>query len=454
MGEKEKPEPMRFGTALILAGGQSSRMGFDKQTLQLDGEPAAIHIARKLKRIFPQIMIASQRPDLYQAWLSQWPGLEIISDVYPGQGPMSGIHAGLLKAESPFVYVVGCDMPAVSPDVILHMMVRLRESQEKPAGAMLRRESGYLEPLNAFYSRELAPLMEVCLKKAKSGLQAFCRDQAFIWLTEEALLARDPGFKSYKNFNHPSDLTGRPLSFDPADFGRPTDKVRIVKVTEGGEETLEDQVIRESLCQVMVDGEAQVSFHCLPQRLEDLVTGWIKARGLLEAGRTIESIRVIGDPALTDRAMVQVQLKADEGVRDDRHAAPRAIPPLTLDQVSGLMEALESRAQLFSQTGGSHNMLLASFDGLAIVDHVEDISRHNCLYKLLGKAVREGRNLGEEILVTSCRLTQSILDLVISAGIRLVISQSAVTSGALKKARQEGIHLIGFARQGRFNRYL
>ena len=99
-------------------------------------------------------------------------------------------------------------------------------------------------------------------------------------------------------------------------------------------------------------------------------------------------------------------------------------------------------------------MLLASFDGLAIVDHVEDISRHNCLYKLLGKAVREGRNLGEEILVTSCRLTQSILDLVISAGIRLVISQSAVTSGALKKARQEGIHLIGFARQGRFNRYL
>lgn len=116
-------------------------------------------------------MIISQRPDLYQDWLPLWPGLAIIPDIYPDQGPMSGIHAGLLKAESPFVYVTGCDMPAVSADVILHMMARLRETADHPAGAMLRRESGHLEPLNAFYGRELAPLMEVCLKEKHSGLR-------------------------------------------------------------------------------------------------------------------------------------------------------------------------------------------------------------------------------------------------------------------------------------------
>lgn len=99
-------------------------------------------------------------------------------------------------------------------------------------------------------------------------------------------------------------------------------------------------------------------------------------------------------------------------------------------------------------------MVLASMDSLAILDHAEDISRHNCLYKLLGRAVREDRDLAEAILVTSCRLTRTILDLVISGGIRLVISQAAVTSAALAKARQAGIQLIGFARPGRFNRYL
>lgn len=99
-------------------------------------------------------------------------------------------------------------------------------------------------------------------------------------------------------------------------------------------------------------------------------------------------------------------------------------------------------------------MVLASMDSLAILDHAEDISRHNCLYKLLGKAVREDRELTREILVTSCRLTQTIMDLVMAGGIRLVISQAAVTSAALAKARQAGIQLIGFARSGRFNRYL
>ena len=450
--EEKKKRPL-FGTALILAGGQSSRMGFDKQTLQLEGQPLAIHIAKELKRIFPQILIVSQRPDLYEAWLDQLPGLALMSDIYPGQGPMSGIHAGLLQAESPFVYVTGCDMPRVSPDLILHMMTRLRTSQDHPVGAMLRRESGHLEPLNAFYAKGLAPLMEARLKARQSGLQAFCRDQAFVWLTEEELALRDPGFESFEDYNQPSDLDGRPLTFDPGDFNRPTDKVRLVRVTREGEELVDDWVIREVLCSLSLDGQTQALFHCLPQGLEDLVTGWIKVKGFLDQGKAIDSIRIIGDPVLPDQFLAQVRLKmADKVEAEEKDLTP--IPHLTLDQVSGLMEALESRARLFAQTGGSHNMLLASMDSLAILDHAEDISRHNCLYKLLGRAVREDRDLTEAILVTSCRLTQTILDLVMAGGIRLVISQAAVTSAALEKARQAGIQLIGFARPGRFNRYL
>ncbi len=454
MGSQASIKTPLFGTALILAGGQSSRMGFDKQTLQLEGQPLAIHIAGQLKRIFRQILIVSQRPDLYEDWLGAWPGLALISDIYPGQGPMSGIHAGLLQAESPFVYVTGCDMPRVSPDLILHMMTRLRTSQDHPVGAMLRRESGHLEPLNAFYAKGLAPLMEVRLKEKVSGLQAFCRDQAFVWLTEEELAVRDPDFQSFEDYNQPSDLVGRPLTFDPENFSRPADKVQLVRVTREAEEVVDDWVIREVVCSLFLDGQAQALFHCLPQGLEDLVTGWVKARGILDQGKAIDSIQIIGDPVLPDHFVAQVSLKVDGPVKAEKKDLPCPIPYLTLDQVSGLMEALESRAQLFTQTGGSHNMILASMESLAILDHAEDISRHNCLYKLLGKAVREDRDLTGEILVTSCRLTQTILDLVISGGIRLVISQAAVTSAALAKARQAGIQLIGFARSGRFNRYL
>jgi molybdopterin-guanine dinucleotide biosynthesis protein A len=106
-------EAPMFSTAVILAGGASRRMGFDKQTLSFDGRPLIERTVELFRELFDDIVIVTDRPQLYRD-----KKVRVVSDVFPGCGPMAGIHAGLLQAKSLFVYVIGCDMPYPEPNYI------------------------------------------------------------------------------------------------------------------------------------------------------------------------------------------------------------------------------------------------------------------------------------------------------------------------------------------------
>src|SRR5438128_12608886 len=97
---------MRGGCRLvILAGGLSRRMGRDKAALPAGDGTLIEHIARRLAPVVEETIVAgaSGRHHL--------PGTTMVDDRYPGLGPLAGIHAGLLVARSPLVWVVGCDYP-------------------------------------------------------------------------------------------------------------------------------------------------------------------------------------------------------------------------------------------------------------------------------------------------------------------------------------------------------
>ncbi len=443
-----------FGTAVILAGGQSRRMGFDKQTLELDGQPVVGQIAQALSSLFSDIILVTNRPELYEDLLESLPRVRLVSDLYPGRGPMAGIHASLLLAQSRYVYVIGCDMPYLSPPFILFLMQKIR-SKENSSGAMLKRDAGFLEPLNAFYSRDLAGGMETALKGPESGLQAFCRDLPFVWVSEEETRPHDPRGHMFQDFNQPQDLPAdRPLVYEASGQDGLTRMVCLSRVTGKGAFTIEDPVIREIECKALIDHGPAASFFCLPDRLEDLITGWMYLGSRIRDVDDIQSLQVTADPFLPDQRLIRVELN-DSISKEERarRSGMSEVPELTLDQVSSLMGELDQRAELFRRTGGTHNMLLVDLN-LEVLDHCEEVSRHNCLIKLAGRAVREGRDLSSEILVSSCRLTASITELIARAGIPLAVSQAAVTSRALDMAGEAGFRLIGFARDKRFNRYL
>lgn len=441
-----------FGSAVILAGGQSRRMGFDKQTLEVDGQLIVDRLARALAPIFQDLLLVTNRPSLYGSLTASLPSVRLLADVFPGQGPMAGIHAGLLTAKSRFVYVIGCDMPYPSSSFISFMMDRIR-SREDVAGAMLKRPGDLLEPLNAFYGRQLVPAMEEALRLGQSGLQRFCRTRPFAWVSEEEAAAHDPQGQMFRDFNRPQDLPEDRLIFcKPPSTDQLIECVPIKRVTGSGVEETDDAVIREIRCRLQIDGEASAFFHCLDDRLDDLAFGWMKLEGIIADSRQVTSLLVRDNSLRPDDRQLLVEL-AEPTRRTDLSGTPFGPPPeIGSAGVARLMRELDRRADLFRQTGGTHNMLLASRD-LAVVDHCEEISRHHCLTKLVGRAIRQGRDLSGEILVASSRLTAGLIDLIVKAGLPLVISRAAVSSLAVRIAKKEGFGLIGFARDKRFNRY-
>ncbi|MGE4535808.1 MAG: formate dehydrogenase accessory sulfurtransferase FdhD [Desulfovibrio sp.] len=80
------------------------------------------------------------------------------------------------------------------------------------------------------------------------------------------------------------------------------------------------------------------------------------------------------------------------------------------------------------------------------VARAEDIGRHNCLDRLAGFGLRQGIALPEHILFLSCRVTASMMEKALRAGLRLIVSRSAVTGAAVSLAREHGVTLVGFAR--------
>jgi hypothetical protein len=88
-------------TAIILAGGKSTRMGFDKQLINIGDTCITDYIITILKPMFKNIIVVTNRPEIYKD-----PEMAVIEDFYKGYGPLGGIHAGLLQSQSMYNYII------------------------------------------------------------------------------------------------------------------------------------------------------------------------------------------------------------------------------------------------------------------------------------------------------------------------------------------------------------
>ncbi|MBR4018596.1 MAG: molybdenum cofactor guanylyltransferase, partial [Clostridia bacterium] len=145
-----------FATAAILAGGKSSRMGFDKQLLTDNNRRILETVSDTLRKEFSDILIVTSKPELYEGM-----DVRVCSDEFQNMGPLAGIHAALTNGRSKYVYLIACDMPVVSLPYIRHIKQRIYEVQPK---VCVCRRNDRFEPFNGFYSRELLPDAEQRLK--------------------------------------------------------------------------------------------------------------------------------------------------------------------------------------------------------------------------------------------------------------------------------------------------
>lgn len=153
----------RFGTAIILAGGKSQRMGFDKQKVCIGGVSMVNYIAKQLESEFEQIIIVSNTPNYYSPT-----SYEIYADIHKHKGPMAGIYVGLTHAISEYAYVVAGDMPMINIEYIQWMkdvIIKRYNRTMKPPFACITKLDHQLEPFNGFYSQEGITDIEACIHK-------------------------------------------------------------------------------------------------------------------------------------------------------------------------------------------------------------------------------------------------------------------------------------------------
>jgi molybdopterin-guanine dinucleotide biosynthesis protein A len=182
-------------TGIILAGGESRRMGRDKSFLEKDGRPLIAHIIDLYAGLFEQTIIVTNTPERYRSY-----GVELVKDVLDIRGPLTGIYSGLLRSRSEYGFVAACDMPFLNPGLIAYM-----GTVATGRDAVVPRYDGYLEPLHAVYRKGLLPVIEAQLATGDRRIRSIFDRIDVRYLTEEEIGRFDPERRSFKNVNTPEE---------------------------------------------------------------------------------------------------------------------------------------------------------------------------------------------------------------------------------------------------------
>jgi len=145
-GESQTIRP--DAAAIVLAGGNSTRMGQDKRFLAFRGRPLIEHVCDQLRGLFPEILLAANdAPKL--AFL----GLPVVRDAMPGQGPLGGIASALAASHHDLNFIVACDIPFIDFMLVRRLMYAAADCD----GVVPTTPEGHLEPLFAVYRKSLLP---------------------------------------------------------------------------------------------------------------------------------------------------------------------------------------------------------------------------------------------------------------------------------------------------------
>ncbi len=153
--------------AIILAGGESTRMGRDKSLLPIQGVPMAARLCNVLRPWVRQLLVSTNDPGKHGEL-----DAEFVVDALPGQGPLMGIASALKASHHDLNLVVACDIPNPSMRALRGM---LRASDGFDA-VVPTTEKGRLEPLFALYRRRLLPGMEAALSAGEGKVRSVFKD--------------------------------------------------------------------------------------------------------------------------------------------------------------------------------------------------------------------------------------------------------------------------------------
>lgn len=428
-----------FGTAAILAGGKSSRMGFDKQMLMEDGKRLLEKVIETLREEFSDIIVITAKPELYEGM-----GVRVFQDTYQDKGPLAGVHAALTHASSRYVYLLACDMPVVNLSFIRHMKERILETGSHICACKF---NDRMETFNTFYSRDLLPDVTHRLETGNSSLFRFIYGNQTCVVEQEDAARFDKDLSMFTNINTRSEYEkylGTTVDLPEGEDMALVDQLEIVRYIGGEYVSLRDLMVHETALRLEINGKTARTLYCSPKELRELVVGHLYAQGYISALEDILSLELDEE---SGNAVVQV--KPRDSASESTCISDKLVfdPKILLSN----QQRFYDQSTLQKATAGTHCCALCDDSGTYF--SCIDISRHNCLDKLAGKALMNGISLKDKYIITSGRIPMDMINKIVSIGVPMIVSRSTPTIAAVETAHAAGITLLGFSRENRFNIY-
>lgn len=193
--------------AVILAGGQSRRMGFNKALLRIGGRPLIQVVLECVRPLTDEVLVSSNDQRAYE-----FLGLPIVPDIFKNQGPLAGLHAAMLLSSRSLFSLLACDMPNLHEPLLRHLAL----SAEGFDAVIPRTTDGGNHPLCAIYRKTCFPAIERNLRKGVNRvIDIFTESHLRVqWLDVAAA-----GFSDLDlaNINSPEDLENLRIQRHAAD---------------------------------------------------------------------------------------------------------------------------------------------------------------------------------------------------------------------------------------------
>ncbi|XMB86997.1 formate dehydrogenase accessory sulfurtransferase FdhD [Mycoplasmatota bacterium WC44] len=427
-------------TAVILAGGESKRMSFNKEFVKEGNEYLVHKTISELKKVFEEIIVVSNNEELYTDCI-------VLQDEIKNKGPLAGLSVALKKAKGDYIYLIAVDMPYIDLNYITGLM-----NNKSGYEVYAVQNNKFIEPFKAIYHKE-------CLKyiNDSKSLYSLIKSANSMIVDVNQVNSKLDSQKLFFNINTSSDLK----TFEDNILSK---KVEIDRYYKNELETLLDEVVEEYPITLYINEKKYVTIVCTPHNINELVVGYLKTDGVIDSFDDIEYINIkenrvnikINKEFETIKFKEQILYSAC-GVGTDYHELLDEIMidsigndiSIETDEVFNLSKQLAQKSELFMNTGGVHSALYKVND--KIIFH-EDIGRHNAVDKIMGRILIDDLSI-DGILIVSGRLSSDMVLKTLFMKIPIVISRSAPTTLAVNLAEKYGITLVGFARSNKMNVY-
>ena len=189
---------MQAMQGIVLAGGQSRRMGVDKATMDFGGEPMLHRIVRVLAEVLNPIVVVAAENQHLQGLPSD---VLLTHDRVSGRGPLEGLAVGLSYCAdlgAPAAFVTTCDAPLIHAAFVQQLADWF---DAKTMDALVPQDATRRYPLSAIYRTSTRTTIEDCVRAKRFKVVDMLDLISTIYIDTEKLRFADPELLSLRNVN-------------------------------------------------------------------------------------------------------------------------------------------------------------------------------------------------------------------------------------------------------------